>query len=1032
MRAAYALLLSGLMVGAAVPAFAADPSWQACIGSDDQAAIRGCGEVIARGSAETPRNLALAYYNRAVSYQNLKAYARALADSEEALRIRPGYAQAFTSRGNARAALGQFDGALADFNEAIRGDGRNGQLYLNRGQVYAKKGLVDQARADFRFALQLRPQLAEAQQALSGLDAAGQPGTESSVDPAFLDCMGQDDRKAVTGCTLFLTQNPSASPEIRASALYNRGISYRGLGDNRRALVDFDAAIALKADYANPWSARATVKADGGDLSGAVADYDHAIALQPGSPQFRRNRGVALPKAGQRERAKLDFDQAIALDPKDPQLLVSRAGYFEKIGDSTQAAADYQRALTLSPALAEASTGLARLGKANTVVAADNTPPAPTSEPNDADWTACASADPATSVAGCDKVLARGDSENAANRALAYLNRGLSHRLQTKYAAAIEDFGASLAVQPDMPAALRSRADTLLVSERYDEASRDYDKVISLDAKDASAYVARSQARLFSHDYDGAIADTRAAVAIDPKRADAPYWLGQVFLARNDLDKAYKAFDDAIALAGDQADFYASRGRVELYRGELETARADFDKALSLDGKSLVALDGVSQTARFSGRIDESIAAVTQAIAASPQNSTLYNGRAELLIEAGRQDEAAPDLDKAIDLDTATLARPGVLSGARFDALADRAYARALKGDLDAAVADATEALTIDPQSKEVLDSRGFARMLKGDYGRAISDFSQSVAFGGFVLPIYMHRAKAYEGSKQLDLAGEDYKAALALAPAFPPAQAGLARIEQALNAASQVAAKDPVVPPAEFGRRVALIIGNGAYSKVGQLPNPKRDAEAVASTLREIGFVKVTVAEDLTEQGFNDALRQFAEDADGADWAVVYYAGHGVEIDNTNYLVPVDAKLVSDRDVQFEAVPLEKVVTAVEGAKGMRLVILDACRDNPFLAQMKRTVATRAVTRGLARVEPDKGTLIVYSAKAGEVALDGQDGNSPFVTALTNRIRSPGLEIGKLFRLVRDDVLSATGDKQEPFTYGSLPGADMFINPTK
>jgi uncharacterized caspase-like protein len=117
-----------------------------------------------------------------------------------------------------------------------------------------------------------------------------------------------------------------------------------------------------------------------------------------------------------------------------------------------------------------------------------------------------------------------------------------------------------------------------------------------------------------------------------------------------------------------------------------------------------------------------------------------------------------------------------------------------------------------------------------------------------------------------------------------------------------------------------------------------------------------------------------------------------------------------------------------------MRLVILDACRENPFLASMKRTVATRAVTRGLARIEPDKGTLIVYSAKAGEVALDGEgdNGNSPFVTALTNRIRSPGLEIGKLFRLVRDDVLSATGDKQEPFTYGSLPGADMFINPAK
>jgi uncharacterized caspase-like protein len=162
----------------------------------------------------------------------------------------------------------------------------------------------------------------------------------------------------------------------------------------------------------------------------------------------------------------------------------------------------------------------------------------------------------------------------------------------------------------------------------------------------------------------------------------------------------------------------------------------------------------------------------------------------------------------------------------------------------------------------------------------------------------------------------------------------------------------------------------------------------------------------------------------------VIYYAGHGIEVSNTNYLIPVDAKLASDRDVTFETVPLDRVMAASEGAKGMRLVILDACRDNPFAAAMARKTATRSVSRGLSRVEPDGGTLVVYAAKAGQVAQDGDGGNSPFVTALASNLQKPNVEIGKLFRLVRDDVMKATNRQQEPFTYGSLPGEDFIFNP--
>jgi hypothetical protein len=232
--------------------------------------------------------------------------------------------------------------------------------------------------------------------------------------------------------------------------------------------------------------------------------------------------------------------------------------------------------------------------------------------------------------------------------------------------------------------------------------------------------------------------------------------------------------------------------------------------------------------------------------------------------------------------------------------------------------------------------------------------------------------------------------------------------------------------------KRVALVIGNGAYTGVPYLPNPPRDAEAVAKAFKRIGFDRVISANNLTRDELLSTLRNFAALADGADWAVVYYAGHGMEIAGTNYALPVDAKLTTDRDVAFEAIPLTQFLTAVEGARKLRLIFVDACRDNPFLAKIRRTGATRSIGRGLARIEPPGGTLVAYAARDGEVAHDGDNGNSPFVSSLLQRIETPGLELNKLFRLVRNDVMVATANSQEPFVYGSLPPDDFFFVPPK
>jgi uncharacterized caspase-like protein len=196
---------------------------------------------------------------------------------------------------------------------------------------------------------------------------------------------------------------------------------------------------------------------------------------------------------------------------------------------------------------------------------------------------------------------------------------------------------------------------------------------------------------------------------------------------------------------------------------------------------------------------------------------------------------------------------------------------------------------------------------------------------------------------------------------------------------------------------------------------------------LRDEGFRTVHLVEDATRANLARALQEFQEEADSADWAVVYYAGHGIEIGGTNYLVPVDARLKSDRDAPDEAISLNRVLDAVAGAKKLKLVMLDVCRDNPFGQSMQRSLAVRSVARGLARIEPEGGTLVVYAAKDGNVAEDGAGGHSPFAAALMARLTEPNLEIGKLFRLVTDDVLDATGNRRRPFVYGSVSGREDF-----
>src|SRR3954447_26138643 len=242
-----------------------------------------------------------------------------------------------------------------------------------------------------------------------------------------------------------------------------------------------------------------------------------------------------------------------------------------------------------------------------------------------------------------------------------------------------------------------------------------------------------------------------------------------------------------------------------------------------------------------------------------------------------------------------------------------------------------------------------------------------------------------------------------------------------------------PVATPAQQAsqpeRRIALVIGIGAYQSAPALANPVNDARAVGDSLRRLSF-EVDEVYDPDTRRLTRAVREFGVKAQRADAAVVYYAGHGVQVGRENYLLPADARLERERDLLYEAMPLELVLGEASQARKIGIVLLDACRNNPFVDRMSRSmsIAGRGSTApGLARVDNvPRNTMVVLATKADQIAEDGSGDHSPFAAALLAHFQIPGLELSLFFRSVRDTVLRATGNRQEPFIFSSL-GAEPF-----
>lgn len=510
------------------------------------------------------------------------------------------------------------------------------------------------------------------------------------------------------------------------------------------------------------------------------------------------------------------------------------------------------------------------------------------------------------------------------------------------------------------------------------EALLNADRVTGKDK--AVALSVRGNTLINKRDYDRAIDVLSMAAGLDPDNAIILNLRGLAYERTGKDDLAMADYNLALQKRPTYGVPYNNRGVIQLRRGALQSALDDFSLSIKFTPKFIL---GWTNRARVRTLMKD------------------YDGALADFAEAEKIDQTAQQI------------------------AGNRCTTYGLMGKYDLAFADCNGLIERQPKNVYALNNRADVYFMKGDLDAALKDYNAALQLNPNNVRAHSGRGQIYERKKDLAQARADYRSAAYSLTKFDELDVARARA----IAQQRLAALTPQTPGgAPTGRRVALVIGNGAYKNVHALPNPPRDAKLIANVLHDVGFQTVISVSDLTRDKFFDALKTFADEAEKADWAVVYYAGHGFEIGGVNYLVPIDAKLAADRDAEAQAVALEQVIAAVGAARKVRLVILDACRDNPFAPTMQRTLSLKLVDKGFSNIEPGAGFMVVYAAKHGETAIDGDDGaDSPFSTAFAREIKVPKVEIRKLFDIVRDDVWSVTKHVQQPFSYGSPPGREDF-----
>ncbi len=531
----------------------------------------------------------------------------------------------------------------------------------------------------------------------------------------------------------------------------------------------------------------------------------------------------------------------------------------------------------------------------------------------------------------------------------------------------------------------------------------------------AQPHIARARQLINqAQDFDGAMKELDIALQVDPKNPFVHMWRGIDLNRMNRYADAIAEFNQALATNPKMAGSLTGRGYAYFNSGDSGKALADYNAAIEADAK--FAGPYLNRGILFSsmGEQQRAVDDLTTATRLGPDLWQAYSNLGFVYNRMRQFDKAVPAFDEAIRL-----------APKNASAYNGRGWANINLGNNDAALADLKQATSLAPNFVKAHGNLGRIYLERKDTDQAIAEFGEVIRIDPKSVRALIGRSRAYEMGGNLDKALADIQAALAIAPDNSVALAVQDRLKSKIAIASGTA---PPPKTDHAGVRVALVIGNSKYKAVDPLDNPARDAKLVADTLSRAGFANVRTLIDGTRDAMTAALKKFSADAANADWAVIYYAGHGIEYDGNNFLVPIDVKYVDDADIPKESVPLDAVLNSVSPASKLRLVMLDACRENPFASELHGDAENSSVGKGLARIEPESGTLVAFATKHGHVATDGDGQDSPFATAIAKRLLTPGLEINRLFRLVHDDVYASTNKEQEPFTYGQLPAQDFYF----
>lgn len=593
------------------------------------------------------------------------------------------------------------------------------------------------------------------------------------------------------------------------------------------------------------------------------------------------------------------------------------------------------------------------------------------------DWRDCNGRDVDARISACTRIIDEtGARQNSTMRAGAFNNRGIAYFSKGEFERAIRDFDEAIAAKPNNPVLYHNRGMAYYNKGDNEAAIRSYEEAISIHPKFAAAYNDRAN----------------------------------VYFRMKEYDKAISGYDDAIRLQPRDGVLYANRGNTYRMKGDYDRALRDFEDAIRLNPREAGLIYGRSQVYADKGDANRAIADLDEAIRFKSDNGDYFNSRGFLYKQQGDYDRAIRDLDEAIKL------KPKLAA-----AFANRGDAWRQRGDIERAIMDLSEAIRLDPTVTPAYVSRGLAFEAKGDIEQAKFDFSTALTrtSGNFATA---KEAVAKARERLAALEGTTGATGGGPLPAITPAP----------RSESLVSVPSPAADNVERGPRVALVIGNAAYSNVPSLANPVNDAREMSSALRELGF-KVIEGYNLTSTTMRSKIAEFGSALPGAGVSLLYYAGHGMQVSGRNYLVPVDAKVERPSALGTEAIEVNTIIADMESEKRINLVFLDACRDNPLSRNLARSMGggsrSSAVGQGLAQVNAGIGTLITFATSPDTIALDGSGRNSPFTQAMLKYIRTPGLEIRSMLTRVRADVIRATNEQQVPWDHSSLTG-DFYFKP--